>query len=70
MYTGGRFAPSVVDTGGKLPPVTLTPAANLSLCDRKTKVKLYRGRLGGHLRSRLFTNIELADARPGISLQS
>jgi hypothetical protein len=27
--TGGKFAASVVDTGGKLPPVLLTPAANL-----------------------------------------
>jgi hypothetical protein len=25
--TGGKFAPSVVDTGGKLPPVTLTPVS-------------------------------------------
>jgi hypothetical protein len=28
--TGGKFAACVVDTGGNLPPVTLTPVANLS----------------------------------------
>ena len=27
--TGGKFAAGVVDTGGNLPPVSLTPAANL-----------------------------------------
>jgi hypothetical protein len=25
-YTGGKFAASVVDTGGNLPPASLTPA--------------------------------------------
>jgi hypothetical protein len=29
-YTGGRFSAGVVDTGGKMPLVSLTPAANLS----------------------------------------
>jgi hypothetical protein len=28
--TGGKFATSVNDAGGKLPPVSTTPAANLS----------------------------------------
>ncbi len=27
--TGGKFAAGVVDTGGNLPPVSLTPVANL-----------------------------------------
>jgi hypothetical protein len=29
--TGGTFAIGVNDTGGKLPPVSMTPAANLPL---------------------------------------
>ena len=29
--TGGKFANSVNDAGGKLPPVSTTPAANLPL---------------------------------------
>ena len=29
--TGGKFAAGVVDTGGNLPPVSLTPMANLHL---------------------------------------
>ncbi len=29
--TGGKFATGVVDTGGNLPPVSLTPVANLHL---------------------------------------
>ncbi len=29
--TGGKFAAGVVDTGGNLPPVSLTPVANLDL---------------------------------------
>jgi hypothetical protein len=29
LDTGGKFAAGVVDTGDKLPPVSLTPAANL-----------------------------------------
>jgi hypothetical protein len=28
--TGGKFAACVVDTGGNLPTVSLTPAANLT----------------------------------------
>jgi hypothetical protein len=26
--TGGKFSTSIVDTGGKLPPVSLMPVAN------------------------------------------
>ncbi len=36
--TGGKFFhqfPSVVDTGGKLPPVSTTPAANLPPVQKK-----------------------------------
>ena len=29
--TGGKFAAGVIDTGGYLPPVSLTPVANLEL---------------------------------------
>ena len=29
--TGGKFAAGVIDTGGNLPPVSLTPVANLEL---------------------------------------
>jgi hypothetical protein len=29
--TGGKFVASVVDTGGNLPPASLTPVANLPL---------------------------------------
>jgi hypothetical protein len=29
VYTGGKFAAGVVDTGGNLPPASLTPVANL-----------------------------------------
>jgi hypothetical protein len=29
--TGGKFAASVVDTGGNLPPASMTPAANLQV---------------------------------------
>jgi hypothetical protein len=29
--TGGKFAVGVVDTGGKLPPVSLTPAVSTTL---------------------------------------
>jgi hypothetical protein len=29
IYTGSKFATSVVDIGGNLPPVLLTPVANL-----------------------------------------
>jgi hypothetical protein len=29
VYTSGKFAASVVDTVGNLPPVSLTPVANL-----------------------------------------
>ncbi len=29
VYTGDKFAAIVVDTGGRLPPASLTPVANL-----------------------------------------
>jgi hypothetical protein len=33
-YTGGKFAAGVVNSGGNLPPASLTPAANLQICRR------------------------------------
>jgi hypothetical protein len=30
VYTGGKFAASVVDTGGNLPPVSLTVSTTLA----------------------------------------
>jgi hypothetical protein len=29
VYTGGEFSAGVIDTGGKLPPASLTPVAKL-----------------------------------------